>query len=75
MTSPGQQHLHRMAASLRNGQQSAVQASTRCLERIAQHNGALHAFIAVEREAALRDAQQLDAAAQAGKPMGPHGPE
>ena len=70
MTSPDQSHLSAMAAAIRGGQLSAVQASTQCLERIAQRDGALHAFIAVEREAALRDAEQLDAAAQAGKPMG-----
>lgn len=74
MTSPDQYHLSGLTVALRNGQLSAVQASTQCLERIALHDGALHAFIAVERQAALRRAEQLDAAAEAGQPMGPlHG--
>lgn len=74
MTAPDQHHLSQLTAALRNGQLSAVQASTQCLQRIALHDGALHAFIAVEREAALREAEQLDTAAQAGQPMGPlHG--
>jgi aspartyl-tRNA(Asn)/glutamyl-tRNA(Gln) amidotransferase subunit A len=63
-----------MATALRNGELSAVQASTQCLERIARHDSALHSFIAVEPEAALRTAQLLDTAAQSGQSLGPlHG--
>ena len=74
MMVPDQRHLCVMATALRNGELSAVQASTQCLERIARHDGALHSFITVEHEAALRTAQLLDAAAQSGQSLGPlHG--
>ena len=74
MMVPDQRHLCVLATALRNGELSAVQASTQCLERIARHDGALHSFITVEHEAALRTAQLLDAAAQSGQSLGPlHG--
>ena len=74
MMVPDQRHLCVMATALRNGELSAVQASTQCLERIARHDGALHSFITVEHEAALRTAQLLDTAAQSGQSLGPlHG--
>lgn len=74
MMVPDQRHSYVMATALRNGELSAVQASTQCLERIARHDSALHSFIAVEHEAALRTAQLLDAAAQSGQSLGPlHG--
>jgi aspartyl-tRNA(Asn)/glutamyl-tRNA(Gln) amidotransferase subunit A len=74
MMVPDQRHLCVMATALRNGELSAVQASTQCLERIARHDSALHSFIAVEPEAALRTAQLLDTAAQSGQSLGPlHG--
>ena len=74
MMLPDQRHLCVLATALRNGELSAVQASTQCLERIARHDGALHSFITVEHEAALRTAQLLDAAAQSGQSLGPlHG--
>lgn len=74
MSSHDPQDLRALAASIRSGELSAVQASTQCLERIARHNGALHAFIATDGQAALQQARQLDAAAQAGQPMRPlHG--
>jgi len=74
MMVPDQRHLCVLATALRNGELSAVQASTQCLERIARHDSGLHSFIAVEHEAALRTAQLLDAAAQSGQSLGPlHG--
>lgn len=74
MTATNQYLLGELASALRNGQLSAVQASSRCLERIALHDSALHSFIAVDSEGAMQRAEQLDAAARAGQPMGPlHG--
>jgi aspartyl-tRNA(Asn)/glutamyl-tRNA(Gln) amidotransferase subunit A len=74
MNATNHRQLGELATALRNGQLSAVQASSRCLDRIALHDGAFRSFIAVEGEAAMRRAEQLDAIALSGQPMGPlHG--
>lgn len=71
---PGQCHLGGMVAALRSGELSAVQLTSECLERISHLDGMLHSFIAVEHQAALQAAEQLDAAARSGRSLGPlHG--
>lgn len=50
-----------LASALRNGKLSAVALLERCLERIARHNGALNAFIAIDREGAYLAARESDA--------------
>lgn len=74
MTLPDPLGLNGLVAAIRSGQMSSVRATSRCLERITRHDGALRAFVDVEHEAALHQAHELDAATAAGHPVGPlHG--
>src|SRR5262245_35447346 len=63
-----------VAAAIRQGKLSAVEAATACLDRIARHDRRLRAFITVDTEGALARARALDADAAAGRWRGPlHG--
>jgi len=63
-----------LAAAIRQGKLSAVEAVTACLEQIDRHDGQLRAFITVDAEGALARARALDADAAAGRWQGPlHG--
>lgn len=66
--------LTELAAALQQGQLSALSATRACLERIAERDGAMHAFIDVDAHHALQEAERRDAALHAGHPCGPlHG--
>ena len=60
-----------LIAALRQGDVTAVQCTTAFLDRIESANGAINAFLAVDREGALRRAADIDARRKAGKPLGP----
>src|SRR5262245_55815539 len=63
-----------LAAAIRQGKLSAVEAVSACLERIDRHDGRLRAFITVNAEGALARARALDADAASGRWQGPlHG--
>ncbi|MEI6255227.1 MAG: Asp-tRNA(Asn)/Glu-tRNA(Gln) amidotransferase subunit GatA [Planctomycetota bacterium] len=59
-----------LVAALRQGDISAVQCATVFLDRIAATNGAINAFLAVDREGSLQRAADIDARRKAGKPLG-----
>jgi aspartyl-tRNA(Asn)/glutamyl-tRNA(Gln) amidotransferase subunit A len=63
-----------LAAAIRQGKASSVEATTDCLARIRRLDGRLRAFITVDRDGALASARDLDADAAAGRWRGPlHG--
>ena len=49
------------AADIESGSLSATALTETCLERIEAHDGELHSFIRVERQAALESAREADA--------------
>ena len=55
-----------IAAAIRAGQTSSVEATRACLDRIERHNPELNAFLSVCAERALEDAARADAAVKAG---------
>jgi aspartyl-tRNA(Asn)/glutamyl-tRNA(Gln) amidotransferase subunit A len=66
--------LQALAQALGDGRQSARALVEASLARIAAENGRLHAFAKVFAEEALAKAEEADAAARAGAPLGPlHG--
>lgn len=54
--------VERLSAAVRNGRLSARQVAQATLDRIARHDGALKAFVSVEAESALMQADALDKA-------------
>src|ERR1700677_1268013 len=63
-----------MGRALRDGAVTAEQLASDALDRIAAHDGALHAFVLVTRERALADAHRADAELKAKFDRGPfHG--
>jgi aspartyl-tRNA(Asn)/glutamyl-tRNA(Gln) amidotransferase subunit A len=60
-----------LAAGVRRGDWSAVELTRHALARIAAHDGALHAFVDVQTERALRQAERIDAARRRGDQLGP----
>src|SRR5262245_33768370 len=77
-------HRRRMSASvrtiaelgraLRSGETSAEAATTECLERIAERNPSINAYITVLADQALAQARQADAERARGQDRGPlHG--
>ncbi len=60
-----------MGRQLRAGQTTAEALARAALDRVAAHDGALHAFITVTAERALADARKADAAFAAGQDAGP----
>lgn len=66
--------LAELATAIQDGQLSALSATQNCLDRIAQRDGRLRAFIAVDGQDALQEADLRDQAQRAGQPCGPlHG--
>ncbi len=64
----------RLIGDLRIGRISSEALVAQCLERIARHNPALNAVIALDADHALERARQADRALRAGKTAGPlHG--
>jgi aspartyl-tRNA(Asn)/glutamyl-tRNA(Gln) amidotransferase subunit A len=55
------------------GELSSVELTTACLDRIDKHDDRVHAFLRVNRQAALEQAAAVDAKRRAGKPVGPLG--
>lgn len=63
-----------LAARIADGTLSSQELVSRCLARIARHDPALRAFVAVTADAALRDAARADARRAKGDSVGPfHG--
>jgi aspartyl-tRNA(Asn)/glutamyl-tRNA(Gln) amidotransferase subunit A len=60
-----------IAASVASGEVSAVEVTEAHLERIAQVDGQVHAFLHVDAEGALHAARQVDARRSAGGDLGP----
>ena len=56
-----------IAAAIRAGEMSSVEAARDCLARIERHNPELNAFLTVCAERALEDAARADAALKAGE--------
>ena len=66
--------LASVAADIRAGRLSPVEATRACLDRIARLDGRLRAFITLDAEGALTTARALEADARAGRWRGPlHG--
>ncbi|MBI3109053.1 MAG: Asp-tRNA(Asn)/Glu-tRNA(Gln) amidotransferase subunit GatA [Candidatus Rokubacteria bacterium] len=66
--------LASVAADIRAGRLSPVEATRACLDRIARLDGRLRAFITLDGEGALATARTLEADARAGRWRGPlHG--
>lgn len=59
-----------LVAAIRRGEISAVQAAEAFLDRIATVDGAINAFLHVDREAALARAAEIDRRRKAGAPLG-----
>src|SRR5690242_18040461 len=69
---PGQ--LRELAAQIANKSLTSVDLVQRCLDRIADVDGEVQAWIKVDGERALREAHQCDGEAQQGQWRGPlHG--
>jgi aspartyl-tRNA(Asn)/glutamyl-tRNA(Gln) amidotransferase subunit A len=60
-----------LVAAVRQGDLSARACSEACLDRIAVVDGAINAFLATDRDAALAQADAIDARREAGEPLGP----
>ena len=60
-----------VVTAIRRGEASAVQVAEAFLGRIAASNGAINAFLHVDRDAALARAADIDARRKAGQPLGP----
>ena len=60
-----------LAAKIRDRQLSSVEVTRAHLERIAEVDGEVHAFLYVDGERALADAARIDAKIAAGEPVGP----
>jgi aspartyl-tRNA(Asn)/glutamyl-tRNA(Gln) amidotransferase subunit A len=60
-----------LVAAIRQGDVSALQVVETFMNRIATVDEAVHAFLHVDREAALARAADIDARRKAGKPIGP----
>ena len=59
---------------IRNGDSTCVEILTECLERIDANEADIHAWVAVGREQAMKQAKALDQELASGKPRGPlHG--
>jgi aspartyl-tRNA(Asn)/glutamyl-tRNA(Gln) amidotransferase subunit A len=60
-----------LVAAVRQGDVSAVQCAEAFLRRIEHVDGAVNAFLKVDREGALARAADIDARRKAGRPLGP----
>ncbi len=60
-----------LAAAIASGETSAVEVTQACLDRIADVDETIHAFLYVDGERALTQAAAVDAKIAAGRPVGP----
>ena len=60
-----------LVTAVRNGDLTALRATEAFLERIERIDGQINAFLAVDREGALRTAAAIDEKRKGGKPLGP----
>ncbi|MEM8707978.1 MAG: amidase [Actinomycetota bacterium] len=63
--------VEELAAAVRSGATTARSLTETCLARIEAHDGVLNAFVAVDAEAALAQADAIDARVDAGDDVGP----
>jgi aspartyl-tRNA(Asn)/glutamyl-tRNA(Gln) amidotransferase subunit A len=63
--------LRELGQAVISGQTKAADLTTGYLERIAQRNPEINAYLSVAQETALRTAEDIDAAARRGDPLGP----
>jgi aspartyl-tRNA(Asn)/glutamyl-tRNA(Gln) amidotransferase subunit A len=63
--------LRELGQAVISGQAKAAELVGGCLERIAVLNPEINAYLSVENEMALRTAEDIDAAARRGDPLGP----
>ena len=74
MTDPALMSLTEVAAAIRDGAVSSVDATEACLARIEAHEGQINSIINLERAEVLESAKAADAARDRGDAMGPlHG--
>ncbi|MCX6460207.1 MAG: Asp-tRNA(Asn)/Glu-tRNA(Gln) amidotransferase subunit GatA [Actinobacteria bacterium] len=76
MSTPMQQHLTRLsaadiAAAISDGDVSATEVTRAHLDRIAEVDERVHAFLHIDDEGALATAAAVDAKRKAGEPLGP----
>src|SRR5437879_13441243 len=73
-TEPALMTLTAVAKAIADKRLSSHEVTRSCLHRIAQWQPRLNAFMTIEAEAALKAAEEADAALAGGKPRGaPHG--
>ena len=63
--------LRELGQAVISGETKAADLTTGYLERIAQRNAEINAYLSVAQETALRTAEDIDAAAGRGDPLGP----
>ena len=63
--------LRELGQAVISGQTKAADLTAGYLERIAQRNPEINAYLSVASESALRTAEDIDAAARRGDPLGP----
>jgi aspartyl-tRNA(Asn)/glutamyl-tRNA(Gln) amidotransferase subunit A len=63
--------LRELGQSVISGEMKAAELVSGYLERIAARDPEIHAYLSVDSESALRTAEDLDAAARRGDPLGP----
>ena len=68
---PHEFSLTACADAIAQGDLSAIAATQAALDRIAAHDGAVHAFVHVDAEGALAQARRVDADRAAGRMLGP----
>ena len=71
MVSPLRESVIRNAAAVCAGRVRAREVAQRALDRIARADASINAFTRVTRERALAEADAVDAALAAGRPVGP----
>jgi len=59
-----------LLALLRSGELTSVELTTALLKRIEEHDGSIGAFLLVQRDAALAQAEDIDRRRAAGEPLG-----
>ncbi len=73
-TNPAQMGLVRAAEAIREGELSAEELLSACLERIEEHEPQVGAWVHLDREFALEQARKADLFKEEGRPLGPlHG--
>jgi Asp-tRNAAsn/Glu-tRNAGln amidotransferase A subunit and related amidases len=60
-----------LSAAMQSGEVTSVQVTEACLARIAEVDDEVHAFLHVDREAAVATAADIDTRRAAGEELGP----